>query len=657
MRVLRVAHHGVVPAWRERERRLAAEGVDVTLLSARRWNEGGADLDLAADGDTFVEGAGTLGTHPNVFAYDPRPLWRLLGRSWDVIDLHEEPCSLAVAEIRLLAALRRQRAPYLLYSAQNIPKRYPPPFRWFERSALRHAAGAYVCNAEAGRILAAKGLRGPAELIGLGVDTDRLGPVERDAPDPDRLVLGYAGRLEPHKGVAILLDVLAKRPGWTLRVAGDGPQRAALAARASALGVEERVTFLGHVSGDALAGHYRRCDVTVVPSLPTPGWLEQFGRVVVESMACGTPVVANRSGALPDVVADAGLLVEPADLDELLAALDEVAEPQLWREHRARGLEHATRYGWDAVAAQHLALYRRVLGLTGGTRGLGVDGAGLPPVHVLVVAYGDPAMLDDCLAALGGALPVLVVDNSSAAAVAEVAARHGAAYLDPGANLGFGAGVNVGVRALHATGERPDLLLLNPDARMDAKAVAAMQEVAHRGRVAAVGVSQVDPATGRPARVLWPFPSPVGAWVEAFGLGRLRRREDFAIGSMLLLRADAWDDVGPMDERFFLYAEETDWQKRARERGWTIAVADAETSHVGAGTGGDPARREAWFHASLEAFVRKHHGRRGWRVFRAGMVTGAAVRGWVLPGERGAAARRRRDLYLAGPATVGERPR
>src|SRR5699024_8858578 len=71
-------------------------------------------------------------------------------------------------------------------------------------------------------------------------------------------------------------------------------------------------------------------DVLVVPSLPTPGWVEQFGRVAVEAMASGVPVIASRSGALPDVVSGAGLLVEPADAQALRQALAEAAQPQRW---------------------------------------------------------------------------------------------------------------------------------------------------------------------------------------------------------------------------------------------------------------------------------------------------------------------------------------
>jgi hypothetical protein len=130
-----------VDSWRERERALRRLDVDVELISAAAWDEGGAQVQLVPQPDEQVTGIRTWGRHPALFLYDPRPIWRAMGRPWDVIDIHEEPFALATAELLLLRRLRRQAAPYTLYSAQNLAKRYPAPFCWLEKWALRHAAG------------------------------------------------------------------------------------------------------------------------------------------------------------------------------------------------------------------------------------------------------------------------------------------------------------------------------------------------------------------------------------------------------------------------------------------------------------------------------------------------------------------------------------
>ncbi len=96
--------------------------------------------------------------------------------------------------------------------------------------------------------------------------------------------------------------------------------------------------------------------------MPRPGWLEQFGRVVVEAQASGVPSVASASGALPDVVGASGLLVPPGDPAALAAALARVLdEPDLWERLRRNGTDTVGRYSWESVADLQLALYGRAV--------------------------------------------------------------------------------------------------------------------------------------------------------------------------------------------------------------------------------------------------------------------------------------------------------
>ena len=313
LRVLRVYHSGVVGAWRARDRVLQARGVQVTLVSAAEWNEGGSVVRLRDDGDDFVIGVRTFGGHPNLFLYDPIALWRILrNRDFDVVDIHEEPVSLAAAEVQIVAWLSGDRSPFCVYSAQNIEKRYPVPFRWFESWALRRAAAVHTCNDAAGRIVRRKGFQGRVRNLGLGVDTDRFAP-RADTPGAGPLRVGYVGRLEARKGLQVLIEAMARAPSCRLDIVGDGPDRARFERQAAAGPAADRIRFVGAVDQDRLPERYVTFDVLAVPSLETAGWIEQFGRVAVEAMASGVTVVASDSGSLPEVVGDAGLLVEPGD--------------------------------------------------------------------------------------------------------------------------------------------------------------------------------------------------------------------------------------------------------------------------------------------------------------------------------------------------------
>lgn len=271
-------------------------------------------------------------------------------------------------------------------------------------------------------------------------------------------------------------------------------------------------------------------------------------------------------------------------------------------------------------------------------------------VEVIVVAYGDPASLRRALEPVS-ALEVTVVDNSSMPEIAEVCGELGCRYLDAGANVGFAAGVNVGLVA--RSDPTCDVLLLNPDAVVSEEQVRRLQAALHSAPdIASVGPRQVD-AHGKPTRVSWPFPSPLGTWLEALGLWRLRRQSPtYVIGSILLLRAEAIRDVGRFDERFFLYAEEADWALRAHRKGWRHGVVDDVVAmHVGGGMSSDEAKRAAHFHGSQERFMRKHYGALGWQAARTGQVLGDSLRGW-LRGAAGQPSRTRAALYRRGPAMV-----
>jgi GT2 family glycosyltransferase len=272
-------------------------------------------------------------------------------------------------------------------------------------------------------------------------------------------------------------------------------------------------------------------------------------------------------------------------------------------------------------------------------------------VHAIIVAYHAPDALDRCLAALEAAIAATVVDNSSSGEVAVVVARHAADYIDPGRNLGFAAGVNTALRRV-LSGDPVDVLLLNPDAAVGPEAVDALASfltASGNERVGAVS-PRLKGAGGYHQRVEWPFPSPGRAWADAVGLGGLPAARSFVVGAVLLLRWEAIRDVGVFDERYFLYAEETDWQRRALEYGWVSAVcSDVVASHTGAATSSDAIERERRFHAAHELYVRKWHGSRGWLVFRAAACLGAIVRAAVLRGDRSAEAARRAALYFRGP--------
>jgi GT2 family glycosyltransferase len=267
---------------------------------------------------------------------------------------------------------------------------------------------------------------------------------------------------------------------------------------------------------------------------------------------------------------------------------------------------------------------------------------------VVVVAYHGADDLDRALAPIAAALDVVVVDNSSDAEVARVADSHGCRYVDSGANLGFAAGANAGVSLLPTD---VDVLLLNPDAVIGLDDVRTMRDaLACDPSLGAVSPRLVDLA-GAEQRVLWPFPSPARMWWEAVGGPHLIAEPgQFAVGAVLLLRRAAWREVGALDERFFLYAEEADWQRRAADRGWSSRVVEtAVASHRGAGSSTSGEHRDRLFHAATETYIRKWFGPTGWASYRAAGAVAAVLRTAGGSAVKRRAARSRLSSYLIGP--------
>ena len=175
---------------------------------------------------------------------------------------------------------------------------------------------------------------------------------------PDRFL--FVGRLNEQKGIALLLEALAASgSGASLDVVGDGDGRAALESRARALGVAARVRWLGAQSQEQLVPLYRAAAAVVIPSEG-----EGLGLVAVEAQLCETPVIAFRSGGLPDVVSDGatGLLTPPGDISALAAAMDAV----LARDDRGASLGKAgrdaalARFSPNVVASHYASLYESV---------------------------------------------------------------------------------------------------------------------------------------------------------------------------------------------------------------------------------------------------------------------------------------------------------
>lgn len=369
LRVLRIAHASLTPALRDRERALAKEchDLDLEVLTTERWQEAGVNVHATMD-DLFpvTPTRARFSNHIQLFAYDPRPIIAALRRHQPhIIDLNHEPYSIACAEVLMLRDWFAPRVPVVMQTAQNILRRYPPPIGWLQRRALRGIAAAYACSNSARDLLYCKGFDKPVSIIPFGVNLEVFKPRPSERPNSDALTIGFVGRMLPGKGLNVLVNALAQMRDerWKLLLVGDGPERLGFEKALAHYQLSDRVEIAGAVSYEGVADFYRRMDMLVMPTRTTRRIREQFGRVLVEAMASGVPVVGTTCGAIPEVIDDAGIVVAEGDAEALAGGLrrllaDEALRRQLAQAGRHRAEGH---YSWALVARKTYELYRQVL--------------------------------------------------------------------------------------------------------------------------------------------------------------------------------------------------------------------------------------------------------------------------------------------------------
>lgn len=266
-------------------------------------------------------------------------------------------------------------------------------------------------------------------------------------------------------------------------------------------------------------------------------------------------------------------------------------------------------------------------------------------VSTIIVTYRTATWVERSLRALAGErarlenvdLRVTVIDNASGDApiLARLVAEHGwegwVKILRAERNGGFAYGNNVGLRHAYASDVRPDyFLFLNPDTEVREGAIGALVEALERNLDAGAASSRLEFEDGEPWPYAFRFPS---VWSEvntALGFGPVAkllahkavlrrmpdgepREVDWASGSAFMVRRDVIDTLGGMDERYFLYFEETDFFLRMRQAGWrTLYVPSSRVMHAaGKSTGLDttkPARLPTYWFESRRRYFAKNHG-------------------------------------------------
>jgi len=279
----------------------------------------------------------------------------------DIVQIESEPATQAAAAATRAAA--SLNLPTVAFSWESLAR----PWSFFDRRRRRTTLGA-AAGVIGGNRLAEGLLRAEAPSARHAV-IPQFGvtlPATTSRPEREGLAIGYIGRLVPERGADILFRACNQVMGaWTLSVLGTGPEQEALEALAQRLGLSARLRWLGGAGRPQIEQLWEAIDVLAVPSRATSEWIEQFNPLLIEAMAHGVAVVVTDTGALPEIVADAGMVVSDAEsmalaFQHLLA--DPAMRTRLGEAGRGRVLAV---YADTPIAQQTLAFWREVVSSRG----------------------------------------------------------------------------------------------------------------------------------------------------------------------------------------------------------------------------------------------------------------------------------------------------
>jgi glycosyltransferase involved in cell wall biosynthesis len=336
-RLLVISHAAVVSVNQEVYRELARRGWDVQIVLPDRWRHSYAEGEIAPQALPGMEQAlrptrVAFPGRPQRHVYLTRPGALIRRAAPHVAFIEAEPFALPAAQWGF--ALHRAGIPFGVQCYENIDRALPAPVRALRSRVLAGAAFVAARSETAAGLARAWGASGE---IGFAPPAIPLwADVRPHGGGKDRFTIGYAGRLVEVKGLLDLLaSVRAMRAPVELLLIGNGELRRRLEGQELPGG--SRVEVLDSLNHETMPAGYARLDVLVLPSHTTPTWKEQFGRVIVEALWCGVPVVGSDSGEIPWLIGltGGGLTFPEGDVVALTERLERLRSDPALRERLA----------------------------------------------------------------------------------------------------------------------------------------------------------------------------------------------------------------------------------------------------------------------------------------------------------------------------------
>ncbi len=347
LKILVLSHTSVLTSWRNKFEEVAKNpDVKLRLIVPARWYENFRDVKYELEQESRCEVFPcpiVFSGYTSRFFYTSGIVTHFRNFKPHIIHLEEEPWGLCALQVLLLKKLFCPTSRLIFRTSLSIQLklRFSLLPVLIERLFFKETDMAFPLSDSAGEILRRKGYFGLLRPIPNVVDTQLFRKLDvtelkRQLGLKSKFVIGYAGRLLQMKGLDTLLHAVAKLEcDYQLLMVGSGEYKSTLISLADKLGVSGNVLWIDAVESEEMPQYINCMDVLVLPSITTPEWVEFFGRVLVEAMACGVPVIGSDSGEIPNVVGDAGLIFREKDVEDLKDKLLFLADNPNLKTHAA----------------------------------------------------------------------------------------------------------------------------------------------------------------------------------------------------------------------------------------------------------------------------------------------------------------------------------
>ena len=377
MKILSISHSCVVSEYQKRMCEVAKySDIELTLVVPRHWSQFNKKVNLEKDSDQNYR---IISKQPitwgfrknslrNVTHFYPNIKEILKNLEPDIIELWEEPFSLVATHTIFWAKRLRSLGQIIFFSAQNIHKRYPLPFSFFEKYTHKNAHFAFLMNDEVARIVRKKGYNKEFRVLPLGVDAGIF--CKKDVSSLKKnlrlrnFVIGFIGKISKEKGILDLIEAVSKiNRKIQLLIIGNGDLKEEVEHLVKLLGLQQRTILIDAISHSQVPDYLNCMDLLVVPSITMPHWKEQFGRMIVEGMACEVPVIGSDSGEIPTTIGKGGLIFKEKDITDLKEKIETLIKSRKLRTTLAKNARKrvSENFTWKAIAEKQYQVYKELM--------------------------------------------------------------------------------------------------------------------------------------------------------------------------------------------------------------------------------------------------------------------------------------------------------